>query len=89
MPSAVFCQFSFVILGEVEVSSLGVLLFTECLLVGLGGIPFSGCMVTPYVPTLILIMVCLMLWGSSPYKVGSSSEMASSIHPWMKRTSGK
>lgn len=64
MPSAVFCQFSFVILGEVEVSSLGVLLFTECLLVGLGGIPFSGCMVTPNVLAPIPAKECLMLWGS-------------------------
>lgn len=38
VPSVVFCQFPFVILGEVVVSSLGVLLFAERQLIG--GFPY-------------------------------------------------
>jgi hypothetical protein len=84
VPSVVFCQFPFVILGEVVVSSLGVLLFAEHQLIGgfpyfihfvsrngLGGILFSSCIVTRGVLAPISTMACFPLWGllpSSPEK---------------------
>lgn len=103
VPSIMLRSFLFTFLGVATIAASGIatlvehrvvrsLFYLRCLvsIYGLRGVPFSGLVVTLNVMTPVPVLACLALWGSSPNTVGSSSEMgASSIHPWIKRTSGK